>query len=203
MFLLLHPGDRWAMRLWPRALMQEPRSWGETSSSGRRERDRGWVGLRTPPQSLDEFQLGNTGFLTGSARRAFESSPLVILGADTIGGDYLHGYIAFRVALLRQVAATGNLAMLAKLQHRRLTIQGGVAPAPTASEFRRALGAGPTSTRRERRRSSTARWVSSRMSGASCCKRLPHRDHSNCDDDSESGRRSFSVRMPICTARGG
>ncbi|MEW1961052.1 polysaccharide pyruvyl transferase family protein [Microbacterium sp. NPDC077644] len=72
----------------------------------------GWTGIRGGAQSIDPLRLGNTTFLKGGAHRVFGSGPVAVIGADTIGGDYLHGYLGYRVAALRQATSNGMPAMM-------------------------------------------------------------------------------------------
>lgn len=72
----------------------------------------GWSQVRGGVHSLSRLRVGNTTLLNGHAKRAFGSSATIVIGADTIGGDYLHGFIGYRVAALRQAASNGECAML-------------------------------------------------------------------------------------------
>lgn len=82
--------------------------------------------------SLDPLQVGKTGFLTPSARRVFGTADTVVVGADTISGDYLHGFLAYRVAALREAARGGKKAQLVNFSMR-------VRPTPTALKLLRSL----------------------------------------------------------------
>jgi polysaccharide pyruvyl transferase WcaK-like protein len=62
--------------------------------------------------SVDALRIGDTGFLNGPARRTFGDSDTVVVGADTMGGNYLHGFLAYRVSALREAARRGRHSKL-------------------------------------------------------------------------------------------
>jgi len=62
--------------------------------------------------SLGPLRVGQSGLLTRDACRVFSDSAVIVIGADTISGDYLHGDLAYRVAVLRHAVRSGNRALL-------------------------------------------------------------------------------------------
>ncbi|MBH0008131.1 polysaccharide pyruvyl transferase family protein [Salinibacterium sp. SWN1162] len=65
-----------------------------------------------PVKSVDSLRFGKTGLLRKRGQMQFAGADLYAIGADTISGDYLHGYLALQVAALSQSARAGNRAAL-------------------------------------------------------------------------------------------
>lgn len=73
----------------------------------------GWPEARVSRvQSLTPIRVGNTALLNAGAREMFGGEDVCVIGADTIGGDYLHGFLGYRVAALRQAVKNGRRAQL-------------------------------------------------------------------------------------------
>ena len=74
----------------------------------------GWADIEEEPhtRSLQELMVGGSALLNRRARDEFGSRDLLVIGADTIGGDYLHGFIGYRTAALSQAVHNGRRAKL-------------------------------------------------------------------------------------------
>lgn len=62
--------------------------------------------------AVDSLRFGGTGLLSKRGQLEFARADLFVIGADTVSGDYLHGYLALQVAALSQSARAGNRAAL-------------------------------------------------------------------------------------------
>ncbi|WP_183084880.1 polysaccharide pyruvyl transferase family protein [Mycetocola manganoxydans] len=91
-----------------------------------------WPAGHESVQSLEPLRIGQTGVLNRRALERFGRSDTTVIGADTLGGNYLHGFLGYRVAALRQAAFNGRRAKLANFSM-------GASPTPTALKLLRSL----------------------------------------------------------------
>lgn len=57
--------------------------------------------------AMTRLRRGTTPLLPQPARQQWGTRPLTVIGADTIRGDYLHGYLSYRVRALQVAASRG------------------------------------------------------------------------------------------------
>nr|WP_188744294.1 polysaccharide pyruvyl transferase family protein [Agromyces bauzanensis] len=63
-------------------------------------------------QSMVELMRRHSLHPTATARRLYSGNSVTVVGADTVGGDYEHRFLAHRVAALNESAASGHRVQL-------------------------------------------------------------------------------------------
>lgn len=82
--------------------------------------------------SLDRHRIGITSLMQRQAKNHWAGRSVYVIGADTVGGDYLHGFLGYRVRAL-------TISANAERDARLVNFSFGKNPTPTAVRLLRSL----------------------------------------------------------------